>query len=178
LIPITPHGISKTIITSWGRGGHGVRKGKVQTRDTILVSPFSPRVHAGLLYRGSCIQQQNPAWTRRLNGVVRFCALLLLKPTQLPVSELDLWECRIRRSPLDGVFDHFQHVFIVVGWKRFVARAEVDDLASAAGPGAPRAEYCPAAEAADEEGAFGLGDVEEFAVHFLAREDEIIVESG
>src|SRR2546423_1867337 len=81
------------------------------------------------------------------------------------------------RRPLHGVLNYPHHVLVVIGWERLMPGAEINHPAGAARPGASGAEDFAAAEAADQEGTLGLGNVEEFAVHFLAGKDEVVLDS-
>ena len=74
-------------------------------------------------------------------------------------------------GPAHCVFDDFEDIGIVIRWKHLMPRPEINNAAEAARPGAAAAEDFAAAEAADQEGAFGFGNIEEFAVHFLAGDD-------
>src|SRR5262245_56088151 len=102
---------------------------------------------------------------------------LLLPPPGLAVPELHGLGLTLGCGPLHTVFDDPQHILIVIGRERLVAGAEVEDASRAAGPAAAGAEDFAAAEAGDEHGLLGLGDVEELAVHFLAPNDEVIVDA-
>src|SRR5690348_1894583 len=83
---------------------------------------------------------------------------LLFNPAEFTIAVFRAGEVGGRCRPADGVFDDFQDVLVVIGREGLVARAEVDDPAGPAGPGAARSKNLAAAEAADEEGALRLGD--------------------
>src|SRR5262245_15327096 len=100
-----------------------------------------------------------------------------IHPPQLAVAEAGRMHDSAWCRPARRVFDHPQHVAVVVGRKGLVPRAEIDDLPGPAGPRAAAAEHLAATEAADQERALGFGDVEEFTIHLLARDDEVIVDS-
>jgi hypothetical protein len=113
-----------------------------------------------------------------LAEVRRHFGLLLVYPTFYVFSEAHLCACDRRwGGPSHRVLNHPHYVWIVIGWECFVAGAEIDDFACAAGPGAAAAEDFAAGEAADHEGAFGFGDVEEFAVHFFVGQDEMVFDA-
>src|SRR3954468_22255894 len=98
-------------------------------------------------------------------------------PSELAVPVFHFWKLLRRSYPSDRIFDDLEHVLVVISRKSLVTRPKVDDSAGAAGPGAAGAKHFAAGEAADEEGGLGLRDVEILAVHFLAREDEVIVDA-
>src|SRR6185437_11421615 len=58
-----------------------------------------------------------------------------------------------------------------------MAGAEIDDSPASARPGAAAAEDFSAGKAADQDRFLGLGDIEEFAVHFFFFENEMIVDA-
>jgi hypothetical protein len=80
-------------------------------------------------------------------------------------------------GPVDGVGEDAADFGLVVGGEGFVAGAEVDDFAFAAGPGAAGAEDVTAFEPGDHDEFVGGGDVEEFAVHFFVGDVEVFGEA-
>src|SRR5437762_1006534 len=102
--------------------------------------------------------------------------LLRLKPPQLPIPLLKRRHDFHRRRPADAVLDHAQDVLVVIRRKRLMPRAEIENAPGPARPAAAASKNFPAAEAADQHRLLRLGDVEEFAVHFLTRQDEMIAD--
>ena len=58
-----------------------------------------------------------------------------------------------------------------------MAGAEIEDSPGSARPGAAAAKDFSAGKAADQDRFLGLGDIEEFAVHFFFFENEMIVDA-
>src|SRR5216683_222442 len=75
---------------------------------------------------------------------------------------------RFRGSgPVDGVGDDALHLWMMIGGKRFVAGAEIENLALPTRITAAAAEDLAAAEPADQDQAFRLVNIEVLAVHLF-----------
>src|SRR6478735_2618205 len=72
-----------------------------------------------------------------------------------------------RCGPAGSICDHSADFGIEVGRVGFVARAEVEDLAGAAGIAATTAKHLASLEPRNEDECFRLRDVEVLAVHLL-----------